>query len=56
MFKIEESLPLPVINDDMIIYYNYTMKEICRVRLLSNKQCIHLTMSLSLFFFFFEMF
>ena len=49
LFKIVEWLPLPLIYDDMNTYYNYSVKKICRVRLLSNKQCVHLTMSLFLF-------
>ena len=46
-----------MIYDDMNIYYNYIMKKVCKVRLLSNRQvysspnkCIHLPMSLLLFF------
>ena len=53
LFKIVEWLPFPLLYDDMNTYYNYSTKEICRVTLLSNKQCIHLTMSLFLFLFFY---
>ena len=49
LFKTEEWLPFPLIYYDMNTYYNYSMKKFCRVRLLSNKWCIHLTMSLSFF-------
>ena len=42
-----------MIYDGINIYYNYTMKKICRVILSSHKQCIHLTISLFLVFFFF---